>query len=71
MQKFVLYDSKSNRHICSGLLSHFQADRKNDDFRAKGRSTRWIPEDYLPENVDRSLIGLGELPAKRAAEQIV
>jgi hypothetical protein len=54
-----MYDPKSKRQFCDRLMSHFEADMRNDQFRMKGRSTRWIPKEDIPKDADDSLVGLG------------
>ncbi|MCY3019366.1 MAG: hypothetical protein NTW87_10125 [Planctomycetota bacterium] len=57
--EYVLFDTKTKKQFCTALMSHLDADAKNDRLRAVGRSQRWILKKDLPEDTDKSLIGLG------------
>jgi len=57
--QFTLYDPKTRKQFCDAMMSHQQADAKNEQLRAQGRPQRWILKKDIPEDSDKSLIGLG------------
>jgi hypothetical protein len=59
MIRYTLYDPKAKKQFCDRIMSHFEADIKNDMLRTKGRTQRWMVKEDVPQDADTSLIGLG------------
>ncbi|MCY3018131.1 MAG: hypothetical protein NTW87_03745 [Planctomycetota bacterium] len=59
MFQFTLYDPKTKKQFCGKMMTPVEAEIRNDQLRQQGRSQRWVPKEELPEDTDKSLIGLG------------
>jgi hypothetical protein len=59
MFPYTLYDPKTKKQFCDRVMTDFEADKRNADLRAMGRTQRWILKKDIPEDADKSLIGLG------------